>query len=438
MKFAVRKKWLMVAIVICGAANVCLTGLAGEPFEDSVESTVYKFERSLYTDKEKNPDNEAERIRRTREFFAELNDAPRKIAAIGMMDSRYVYVVPPSLIPELLGKLLRDDDLTVRTRAVRAVAYNRLSGKFVDELLVLLEQPDFEIKKSVLHSMGRPGDERFLPAIRKHLSHADPSVRVAAVFALATWTPVEQVGDDVTALLKDPVPEVRTAAVQALVRFGLSPYAAQLVPMLNDESSLVRQRAIESLATLGTQATEAIARRLNDESSSVRAAAALGLANLQAEAFMADVAKLMHDDDVVVRRYAVKAFALFKAPAYRVKLESMLDDPDDYVQREALEALAALGDKSSAPKVARKLAHENLLVRQSAAFAMRSVGDATYSQQVLRLLDDEDVTLKIHALQALRIFGDKSVLPRIRMAAESDPSESVRDFARYVIEGLEG
>ena len=82
-------------------------------------------------------DKETETL--VRDFFGGLNDRESKIEAIGILDSRYVYPIPKELAAELLGKLLKDPDLVVRSRAAHAIGYNFVGHRFSDELLELLK-----------------------------------------------------------------------------------------------------------------------------------------------------------------------------------------------------------------------------------------------------------------------------------------------------------
>ncbi|MGV3721571.1 MAG: HEAT repeat domain-containing protein, partial [Actinomycetota bacterium] len=225
-----------------------------------IRQRIWKFEQSLQ------PLSTSARERKAREFFASLTDAESRIEAIGMMDSRYVYVIPKGVRSELLRDLLKSPNLKVRIRAARAVGYNRLGSEHAEALLALLEQPGPEAKGPAFYAMGASKSPRFAPIIRKHIADPSPVVRITAARSLHHLQPQAA---EIESLLRDPEPTVRGGVVDLLPRSA----AARL--LLRDPSPLVRERAATAIGnTRDHSLATGVAPLLKDPVENVRAAAA--------------------------------------------------------------------------------------------------------------------------------------------------------------------
>jgi HEAT repeat protein len=242
-----------------------------------------------------------------RRFFAGLTDSQTRMAAVDMIDRRYVSVVPQSLHEELLRPLLADDDLKVRARAAKAVAYLGSGVKHAEALIALLEQPDREAQTAALAAMGRSRAERFLPLVQEYLQDDQPELRIAAAWAMIRF-PAARAGPLVEPLLEDANAEVRANAVQSLAVMGWAGGVRRIERLLADANPVVRQRAVQFLADHGdARSPQALVEVLDDPHSHVRAHAAEALGRLEATEQAAHVRRMLKDEDVVVRRYAIVA-----------------------------------------------------------------------------------------------------------------------------------
>jgi HEAT repeat protein len=316
---------------------------AGEPKPApprSIREVVWDFERSL------EPLPEPERARKVRQFFAGLKDSASRIEAIGMMDDRYVYVVPKSVQDEILGALLEDPDVRVRARAAAAVAYNGLGSQHAEALLALLKTETPEVKASALYAMARSRDERFVAPIREHLSHPNPQVRINAAFGLWTLQPDAK---ELELLLADPEPAVRSSVVQII------PRAAGSRRLLGDPSPTVRERAARAIGNGGDrEQAPAVAPLLKDPEPLVRAAAAYALGRLRAADYGSQIEVLLRrDEDVIVRRYAAQALADLRSEKHLAGLRAALNDEDEQVRKYAARAIRLIEDPQLDPDTIR-------------------------------------------------------------------------------------
>ena len=178
---------------------------------------------------------------------------------------------------------------------------------------------------------GHAGDE---PTARGGLSDADPSVRIAAIGALAR---LGRFGvDDAASALRDQDPIVRARAAELSPAAG--PGANQLlVEALADNDPAVVEAASFALGELGAAgapvgALSDVARDHRDPLCREAAVAALGAIGDQAglAAILAATA-----DKPAVRRRAVLALAPFSGPDVDGALERALTDRDWQVRQAA-------------------------------------------------------------------------------------------------------
>ena len=173
-------------------------------------------------------------------------------------------------------------------------------------------------------------------------------------------------GDVVTAiaLVVDPVPDVRAAALGALVRLGAADDAV-MVAALADTDPLVRRRAV-SLAARGGRPSraviDALVSTLHDVDASVAEAAAFGLGEIGSDCPVAAV----------------------------TALETMSARHDSPLCREAaVAALGAIGARRSLPAVLARLA-DTANIRRRAAVALAAFDDPAADDALRRCRDDRD------------------------------------------------
>jgi HEAT repeat protein len=326
-----------VCVLTPGARSAGVDVRASAP---ALLQRIWAFERSLF------PLPVTVREQRSREFFASLTDAESRIEAIGMMDSRYVYVIPEGVRSELLRDLLKSPDLKVRIRAARAVGYNGLGGEHVEALLALLKQPDPEAKGAAFYAMGASKSPRFTPIVREYLTDPSPAIRITAARSLHNLQPRAA---EIESLLRDPDPMVRGGVVDLL------PHSAAAQPLLRDPSALVRERAAVAIGNTRDRGLAAgVAPLLKDPAEPVRAAAAVALGRLNATAYREEIEGLLLEDaDVVVRRHAALALVELRSPRSLSPLQTALRDEDEQVRTYAARAIRLIEDPQLNPESLR-------------------------------------------------------------------------------------
>lgn len=207
-------------------------------------------------------------------------------------------------------------------------------------------------------------------------------------------------------LLNDPQADVRRTAAVALGRLGRSEATAPLVERLRDPDPAVRRHSAWALGNLGEavldQAGIPLVKLLNDRSESVKRAAAQALGTIGATQVMVEIlAETMMRPDVETRRAAVQALIGIEAKAAYPTLVQALSDEDGRVRQGALAAIGELAEVRALPLFRDRLAH------------------------------DLDVGVRSEAAYRLGKLGTSSDVEALKLAAQTDPSPTVRRWARW-------
>lgn len=408
-----------------------LPQLSADEKANQARRIVADFEAKLspLTDKaDLNGNKEKEGL--IRAFFSGLKDRETKIAAIGLMDDRYERHVSKNLAAELLGKLIKDPDVRVRSRAAHAIGYNVLGHLFGDDLLKLVKEDDPAIKQNVIYGM-RGGHEKFLPALKDLLFDKDQRVRMDAAFQLRVY-PREKTAAALRKLLDDKDDIIRATGLQCL-RLPDN----ELIKYLDDRSDRVRLVAIDSLTRHSDQATvKRVVELLKDPASEIRYHALRMLADLKAKNHVESVLPLLADMDVVVRRHAVIAMEHVGSLDLARKLQAMLKDEDSQVREHAARILGVFDAKDAAADIVELFSDENNYVRREAVTAVMKLDAKEHVDALAGALVDPDNQVRMAAAWAIGRSGVDRFIPRLTAIANDDPSSSVRDCARSAIEEL--
>jgi len=169
-----------------------------------------------------------------------------------------------------------------------------------------------------------------------------------------------------------PEAAIRRMAVSLLARLQGAEAGAALVRALDDDDPLVREAAIDGLASsgLGGNASEAVAARLDDPVERVRAAAVRAVGRQAGAASLERLEAMANDPGLRVR--AAVAVALDDLTgSTRELVAGLLSDPSPDVRQLTIEAVAAIGGAARgdtlAPILIGALDDDSLRVRRTAA-----------------------------------------------------------------------
>ncbi len=154
-----------------------------------------------------------------------------------------VFVAAESIIRY---QMARDEETTVAATERLGLAHSPLT---VDELLVTLDDPRFNVRFEAIISIARHGpDDRLIDALAKVLRHSEPALGVAAAWALGRLgdpRALEVLRDE----LDSPYRSIRAHCARALGTLGDETVVPQLLEYLETEPDFLQRMAYGS--TLG-------------------------------------------------------------------------------------------------------------------------------------------------------------------------------------------
>ncbi len=218
--------------------------------------------------------------------------------------------------------------------------------------------------------------------------------------------PPEAVVGRLVRLLNDPNADMRRTAAVALGRIGRPEAAAPLVERLSDPDPAVRRESAWALGNLGDavldQAGIPLVKLLNDRSEPVKRAAAQALGVLGATQVMVEMmGESLQGPDAGTRRAVVQALGGIEARAAYHALVEALSDEDHRVRQGAIAAIGELAEVRAIPLFRDRLVH------------------------------DPDVGVRSEAAYRLGKLGTSSDIEALKLAAQTDPSATVRRWARW-------
>ena len=236
--------------------------------------------------------------------------------------------------------------------------------------------------------------------------------------------------DRVTHDLGDANTAVRRRAARRL--FDLSPGVVRRValPALDDPDPEVRVAALEALMEARARGLGArVAPWLGDADPRVRRAAAVSLTRDPSKDAVSVLGRVLSDPESSVRIAAAKALGASGTRAAVVPLLGRLDDSDPDVREAVVGSLSRLGDRGSVVPLVGKIQDNRPSVRRAVATALGLLGDARASGPLLLLLRDSEESVRAAALQALgRIRAEDAVATIVSLLGD-ERRPAVREAA---------
>jgi len=181
-------------------------------------------------------------------------------------------------MPQLLASAREDSDTNVRINAIGAVA--ELGGKEIEaDLVGFLSDDEVEVRTVALRGLA---NERFAGALDEvgRVLVEDEGLRGAAIDVLGNLGSTDAV-PYLIQVTGDPDEDVRTRTAFALGKLRDARGVPSLIEMLGDESWTVRANAAQALGMIGEpSARDALRKLLQDSNEQVRAVAESALGKL--------------------------------------------------------------------------------------------------------------------------------------------------------------
>jgi HEAT repeat protein len=247
----------------------------------------------------------------------------------------------------------------------------------------------------------------FTRELRELLKHGDPRIRAQAVQQLGEQKKAEALAE-MRALLADPTPEVRAAALGAVCAIELEAAVPTVLPFLevkNAPEAVVRAAAAVALIRHAgidgvLAAAEPLKQLLGAADPRDRAAAADALGNIGVRGFFRPLLAFLRDADLMVRRRAIAAAGKLRTPELIPALIEQFHRRETAL--EAASALAAFGPGVE-PQLHAILLDESAHVdcRRGCALVLQRVGTREAADGLLGALIAREPTVRKAAARAL-------------------------------------
>lgn len=288
----------------------------------------------------------------------------------------------PEALPRL-AELVRDPDLDVRLTVLRAIASLRdLAG--VPSMVVFMADTQARVRSEAIDGVveiythrDRSGMSRFLSIFSDGRDRPEPLL-VAAVDV--------DVFRSLSACLRDSDLGVRESAAEAIGILGGTEVAVDLVASLGDAVPDVRAAAVTALVKVGTSADgESLVPRVRDSSAAVRRRALSGLGRLRVVDAAPELRKFFDaNPDSEEGILALNSLAQIALPQDRPLFQRLALQADARRRRPSIEGLARLSDKGNEGRFKRDFQREkNEELRAAYAFALFLFGDRPFIDTVV-------------------------------------------------------
>jgi len=328
-------------------------------------------------------------------------------------------------------------------------------------LLEDLKSPRPETRARAARVIGNTGGMAVIEELIKALGDTEPKVFVAVKEALVLLRPqsneaviraldhednlicsgaIELVGEmnlsdslqKVTALLRGPDREIKTAAVSTLLKLEGARALDAVAPLIEDPDPKIRLHVVESLGHLhDTISAGLITPRLQDYDPEVRHAAISLLARVGDQNCVDDLRALEHDPDPKIAEAAREALMDIGERAVGPYIED-LTHKDVGARLAALDTLVKQGKAAVLPLIA-VFEHRNALVRGLVAEILGEIADPRALDALVQALADRYRRVRLAAIAAIGKLKTQAAVARLLEALESDDSEFADVAAKALV-----
>ncbi len=328
---------------------------------------------------------------------------------------------------EKLAAALADPNDEVRKAAV--ISLGKLKAESaVEALTVRLNDPNESIQLATINALAGIGSPAAGTSLAEALVRGNTEVRIRAINALETLKPAEAI-DSLAKALNDANEEVQHAATEALSAIGSPGTVPPLISALKLKRAETRIVAVKALATLKeASALGALIETLNDGHESVQLATCNAIGSLRDEAGFQPLAYKLTDQtsSTLVKTACIRALVKIDATqASKVFMETLTNSNSEICQA-ASAALLKIGDPAI-PSIIEGLSHREKIVRNTSVDLLEKLnaiptqGIARLWYQLARASREDTPEPEDDVISAMADMGEVAIPNLLDAASHPDP-----------------
>jgi HEAT repeat protein len=304
---------------------------------------------------------------------------------------------------------------------------------FEEKARVMLASPDARIRAALITILPATKNESFIKEIRSSLKDFDPDVRVAAIKALLGFGEIKLLNQE-TSMLHDPVERVRCATAEVIARHGNAAALEILKNITTDqnETDIVKAAVITGLGQATNAEGISILVSVLDSIPEFRDMAEEALSKRTTKRDIMQLIEIFKDSEPQLREKIIIVFKGMGKKAEPWILEILKDE----VASIKPYLVKILEETGFVEETKRHLVNRNAEVRREAAL-MLSLMDtlAAFRGLVLAAKDpDQEVRVcVVKALEKLKTSQSISILENLK----DDPDSRIRKYTFWALERLD-
>lgn len=298
-------------------------------------------------------------------------------------------------------------------------------------------------RAAALEAIGLIGTSQALAYLEAHLDDSDPQCRRGAVAGLLQSGALEGIltaGDVLREAQNSPTVEARCFAASVIGQVGNTGFYRSLLPMLHDESLLVRRQALMACGRVGHPALWPLvieALRSQETRQAARQALLAG-----GEGALPALAHALADEQTTAQvvRDLARLCGQMSNEQVNQALRKLIAYPDERTRSEILHILfrsrqavhqASPQDKAGAAGIVRQMQAEAGVLAQTAGTAAALEAHSCAAARPLQsALDQISARGQLRVLDLLALLVDAGAIAQIRESIEGRPSRSGQEEQR--------
>ena len=317
-----------------------------------------------------------------------------------------------------------------REQAKLLVDYDR--DEFNKLGTLIFETDDAAVRASFISCLPAVDGKKFMKQIREALSDADPEMRIAAIWALVDFKEKKTISQAV-GMLRDPVERVRTEVARAIAEMGSDAALNELKVLLNNENEVesVKIPAIIGLAGSSSLISIDIICNLLANYEAYDRTSIKALSNKITKKEISHMLEVFKDGTPVLRDKLTLVFSKMKESG-ETALVSLLKEDITALKPFICQVLENTGYIESQ---IRFLKHRDRLLRIKAATELSFIGTESAFRGIVLAARDSDEEVRISVTKALEKLNNPEGTKILKSLTE-DPDKKVRKYTAWALERI--